>query len=496
MSCFTRSEKLLNLGSAVLTAGVLALVFSGENALNLPVTLTALPLLALLAVLAKLRRRSPVSAVLGASLSAVAATPALLAASSLLVESVRSGSLGSLFARDLLDKLGGSFHLVSALASLAVFFAALLLFATPPLEAFLLGVDQRYFAGRLLDTLPSASPLWSLLGFLAGFTAALVLSRLGYAGQWTAYVVILSAILASPLHTSISLIAYLLLPLPPHGLLLGAALGSASYMLLVSFPQRRRAEASGESALLQAAAATLVLVLTFFIFAGPAFPQYMLTYIAFLPLVLSTIATTEGFGASLSVALMYSLSLRITKETASLLGVSIPELTPFLLASYVAALARAHWLQASRESRDCEVGILPVLLPLVAGLAALPLYSAAQLRLPQSPLRLEVDILSVLTPLALSVAAALYQRATARLVFSAIPLLAVTPFHPSGLFLAALLAPAPGGDRALLAGLALGAALSKLALAKVKPGHLKEVATFFSVGAGSLILVLSLLRSA
>ncbi|GEM_PF-4222290 len=493
MSCFTRSEKLLNLGSAILSAGVIALVFSGEDALSLPVTLASLPLLATLAVLAKLRGRSPASAVLGASLSAVAAAPALLAASSLLVESVRSGSLGSLFAQDLFERLGVSFYLVSALSSLAVFFAALLLFATPPVEELLSGVEQRHYAGRLLETLRSASPLWSSLGLAAGFAAALVLSRLSHSEQWVARVVLLSAVMASPLHTPLSFIVYLLLPLPPHGLLLGAALGSAAYMILTSFPQHRRVEASGESTMLQVAAAMLMLLLVFFTFTGPAFPQYMLLYIALLPLVLSITAVTEGSGASLSIALMYSLSLRIAREAALLLGASTLELTPFLLASYVAALARSLWLQASRRSGDCEVGILPVLLPLAAGFAALPLYHVPQPKLPEPPPRLEADILSVLPSLILSGAAALHQRAAAKLATSKLPVLAVTPLHPSGLLLAVLFAPKPGEDRAFLIGLVLVAALAKLALTKARPERSKEVATFFGVGAGFLILASSLL---
>ncbi len=492
MSCFTRSEKLLNLGSAVLTAGIVALVFSGEDALRLPPTLVSLPLLATLAVLAKLRGRRPSSAVLGASLSALAASPALIAASSLLLESVRSGSLGSLFARDLLDRLGGSFYLVSALSSLAVFFAALLLFATPPVDFLLSGADQRYYAGRLLDALSSASLLWSFLGFISGFAAALVLSRLGQAERWVAHVVLLSAVLASPLHTSFSLITYLLLPLPPNGLLLGAALGSASYMILMSFLQRRQVEASGESAMLQVAAAILVLVLVFFTFAGPAFPQYMLAYIALLSLVLSTTAVTEGYGASLSIALVHTLSLRIAREAASLLGLSTPELTPFLLVSYVAALARSLWTQVSWRSGDCEVGVFPVLLPLMAGFAALPLYPTLQLKLPQPPPRLEVSMVSVLLPLVLSVAAALHQRAAVKLVTSALPVLAVTPLHPSGLLLAALFAPTLGEDRAFLVGLVLLATLAKLALVRAKPGRSKEVVAFFGAGAGLLVLASSL----
>lgn len=443
MSCFTRGEKLLVLGTSLLAAGTLAIVTSRSSAAGawLPLTLVAAPLITTLAALARHRRMSELAVAFAAPVSVLVASPVLVTAASGIMEAVRSGGISYVITRNLFESLGAAFWYVALAVSVSIFLATLLALSTAIGYLAVNDVDARLLAERASQT-PRGVARWTLFGFLLGLAPLLSWSTRG-TGEVQLYLlfVLPAAILSSPLPVSLSLLLYAALPLPRNGLLLGAALSCALHTLASRALYGRRATSESYSGLFQLALAILVLTLSFFTLVGPAFPVYVVLFLS-LSLIAGAAATSlESMGYSSSAALLALLSQRLVAEAGALFGagVSVGWLAPLVLSASLAALVQLHLRWFSRKNEECDMGMLVVAAPVIAGLISAPYYSAAPAWPNSVARRYEVSSIAVLLPLLISaggLAAQALAKSTAGSFVSLVA--AAAPLHPSGILLAAL----------------------------------------------------------
>lgn len=501
MSCFTRGEKLLVLGTSLAVTGALAIAATRSSAAGawLPLTLVVAPLITALSALAKRRRMSEFAVAFAAPVSALAASPAVVIAASGIVEAVKSGGFSYVVARNLFESLGASFWYVALAVSASMFLASLLVLSTAIGAVAVNDVDARLLAERASRAL-GGEPRWAFLGFLLGLLIPLVSAwhtRSSSEAQLYLYFALPAALLTSPLPVSLSFLLYAALPLPRNGLLLGATLGCAFHAAASRALYGRRAAAEGYWGLFQLALAALILSLAFFTLVGPTFPAYMLSFLL-LSLAAGAAATSlESTGFSLSVALLVLLSQRLAAEAEALPGVEVAAswLFPLILSASLAALVQLHLRWFSREVEYCEPGLLLAAAPVAAGLLAIPYYAAAFSWPPPAVRRYEVSAPAVLLPLLVS-AGGLAAQALARSATGSFLSLAAAaaPLHPSGMLLAALLGDQLRDPSSLM--FIAGLTALKILLTVVKPGAVRSISGGASAGAGLGLVALALLRFA
>lgn len=498
MSCFAKEEKLLALGTSLTVTGMLALLFTRLPGVGtwLPLTIAVAPVITILSALAKRKQMSELAVALAASLSAFAASPAVVVAASGIVEAVKSGPFSYVIARNLLENLGAAFWYVALAISASMFLATLTAFSSIFGALAVNDVDARLISERA-SRAAGRETRRVIAGFLLGFSLPFILltlsPRQAQSGvdeaQLYTYLVLPTALLTSPLSVALSLLVYAALPLPQNGLLLGATLGSAVHTLVLRAFHGKRTAAEGYGGLFQLSLAILVFILVFFTLIGPAFPVYLLLFLAF-SLVSGAAATSlEGAGFSLSVAFLILQSQRLTGEVEALFNwePGVGWLAPLTLLASLAALVRLHLHVSQDKVEECDLGMFIAAAPIVVGLFAAPYYAAKQAWQFPSFRRYEVDMLAVLLPLLISVGGLVAQLLARRGVGSyASFAIAAAPLNPSGMLLAAGL----GGYLRSPTSLALiaGVIALKLFLARAKPDAIPSFSGGVSAGAGLALL--------